>query len=167
MITKNFQIGNLHLTESSKLIFLFIQPTTSSVLRTITHDIPIRIIPSRLWNEYQEQGIPEFAASFYLPPLRTIKPVIERMKNISNVLVSNLFAYHFSSTGHWPMLDFKTLHYRTTQQSRKKPQCLWLCSLQQSRSNLSINVKISVETNLLGTSLFKMILAQNCWLISL
>ena len=56
----------------------------------IVHDIPIRIIPSRLWDEYKEPDIPEFEVSLYLPPLKTMKTVIERLKNISNVLVSNV-----------------------------------------------------------------------------
>ena len=60
----------------------------SSGNRTIVHDIPIRIIPSRLWDEYKEPDIPEFEVSMYLPPLKVIKTVIERMKNISNSLVS-------------------------------------------------------------------------------
>ncbi|KAF6019858.1 HUS1 [Bugula neritina] len=65
-----------------------VQPTLSinSSSRTVIHDIPIKIIPSRLWDEYKEPDIPEFEVSLYLPPLKIMKTVIERLKNISNAL---------------------------------------------------------------------------------
>lgn len=74
-------------------ISIGLQPSLSSNSngRTIIHDIPIRIIPSRLWDEYKEPDIPEFEVSVYLPPLKIMKTVIERLKNISNALVSVKF----------------------------------------------------------------------------
>uniref|UniRef100_A0A3P9P0B4 Checkpoint protein n=1 Tax=Poecilia reticulata TaxID=8081 RepID=A0A3P9P0B4_POERE len=63
------------------------EPTLSSVGRVVTHDVPVDVIPRRLWQEFQESGVPDFDVSVYLPPLKTMKSVVDRMKNLSNFLV--------------------------------------------------------------------------------
>ncbi|XP_044032158.1 checkpoint protein HUS1 isoform X4 [Siniperca chuatsi] len=62
-------------------------PTLSSVSRVVTHDVPVDVIPRRLWHEFKEPSMPDFDVSIYLPPLKTIKNVVDRMKNLSNFLV--------------------------------------------------------------------------------
>lgn len=62
-------------------------PTLSSVSRVVTHDIPVDVIPRRLWHEFKEPTMPDFDVSIYLPPLKTMKNVVDRMKNLSNFLV--------------------------------------------------------------------------------
>ncbi|KAM7390040.1 hypothetical protein PAMA_008286 [Pampus argenteus] len=62
-------------------------PTLSSISRVVTHDIPVDVIPRRLWHEFKEPSMPDFDVSIYLPPLKTIKNVVDRMKNLSNFLV--------------------------------------------------------------------------------
>ncbi|KAL3040318.1 hypothetical protein OYC64_011365 [Pagothenia borchgrevinki] len=62
-------------------------PTLSSVSRVVTHDVPVEVIPRRLWHEFKEPSMPDFDVSIYLPPLKTMKNVIDRMKNLSNFLV--------------------------------------------------------------------------------
>ncbi|KAK5877700.1 hypothetical protein CesoFtcFv8_025181 [Champsocephalus esox] len=62
-------------------------PTLSSASRLVTHDVPVEVIPRRLWHEFKEPGMPDFDVSIYLPPLKTMKNVIDRMKNLSNFLV--------------------------------------------------------------------------------
>nr|XP_020481080.1 checkpoint protein HUS1 isoform X1 [Monopterus albus] len=61
-------------------------PTLSSVSRVVTHDIPVDVIPRRLWHEFKEPTVPDFDVSIYLPPLKTMKNVVDRMKNLSNFL---------------------------------------------------------------------------------
>ncbi|KAK1885570.1 Checkpoint protein HUS1 [Dissostichus eleginoides] len=61
-------------------------PTLSSVSRVVTHDVPVEVIPRRLWHEFKEPSMPDFDVSIYLPPLKTMKNVIDRMKNLSNFL---------------------------------------------------------------------------------
>lgn len=61
-------------------------PTLSSVSRVVTHDIPVDVIPRRLWNDFKEPSMPDFDVSIYLPPLKTMKNVVDRMKNLSNFL---------------------------------------------------------------------------------
>uniref|UniRef100_A0A3Q0R859 Checkpoint protein n=1 Tax=Amphilophus citrinellus TaxID=61819 RepID=A0A3Q0R859_AMPCI len=62
-------------------------PTLSSVSRVVTHDVPVDVIPRRLWHEFKEPSMPDFDVSIYLPPLKTMKSVVDRMKNLSNFLV--------------------------------------------------------------------------------
>uniref|UniRef100_H3D7M2 Checkpoint protein n=1 Tax=Tetraodon nigroviridis TaxID=99883 RepID=H3D7M2_TETNG len=62
-------------------------PTLSNVSRVVTHDIPVDVIPRRLWHEFKEPSVPDFHVSIYLPPLKTMKNVVDRMKNLSNFLI--------------------------------------------------------------------------------
>ncbi|XP_043920825.1 checkpoint protein HUS1 isoform X3 [Protopterus annectens] len=62
-------------------------PSLSISSRIVTHDIPVGVIPRKLWNDFREPGLPDFDVSIYLPPLKTIKSVVERMKNLSNFVV--------------------------------------------------------------------------------
>ncbi|XP_070841922.1 checkpoint protein HUS1 [Chaetodon trifascialis] len=62
-------------------------PSLSSTGRVVTHDVPVDVIPRRLWHEFKEPNMPDFDVSVYLPPLKTMKSVVDRMKNLSNFLV--------------------------------------------------------------------------------
>ncbi|CAL8294887.1 unnamed protein product [Lota lota] len=62
-------------------------PTMSSVSRVVTHDIPVDVIPKRLWNDFKEPSMPDFDVTIYMPPLKIMKNVVDRMKNLSNFLV--------------------------------------------------------------------------------
>ncbi|XP_030625436.1 checkpoint protein HUS1 [Chanos chanos] len=62
-------------------------PSLSSISRAVTHDIPVDVIPRRLWHDFKEPSMPDFDVSIYLPPLKTIKNVVDRMKNLSHYLV--------------------------------------------------------------------------------
>ncbi|XP_025003370.2 checkpoint protein HUS1 isoform X2 [Gallus gallus] len=62
-------------------------PSLSSSSRIVTHDIPVRVIPRRLWNDFREPVVPDFDVSIYLPVLKTMKSIVERMKNLSNYIV--------------------------------------------------------------------------------
>ncbi|MBN3305010.1 checkpoint protein HUS1 [Amia ocellicauda] len=62
-------------------------PSLSSVNRIVTHDIPVQVIPRRLWQDFKEPSVPDFDVSIYLPSLKIMKNVVDRMKNLSNFLV--------------------------------------------------------------------------------
>ncbi|KAG8572295.1 hypothetical protein GDO81_012006 [Engystomops pustulosus] len=62
-------------------------PSLSSTSRIVTHDIPVSVIPRRLWNDFKEPTVPTFDVSIYLPTIKTMKSVVERMKNLSNLIV--------------------------------------------------------------------------------
>ncbi|KAK0168118.1 hypothetical protein PV327_001951 [Microctonus hyperodae] len=50
------------------------------------HDVPIRIIHRREWAAYQAPNIPDFDITIELPPLKHIRNVVEKMKNMSPYL---------------------------------------------------------------------------------
>lgn len=62
-------------------------PSLSSSSRVVTHDIPVGVIPRKLWSDFREPSVPDFDVSIYLPVLKTMKSVVERMKNLSNTIV--------------------------------------------------------------------------------
>nr|XP_020666894.1 checkpoint protein HUS1 isoform X1 [Pogona vitticeps] len=62
-------------------------PSLSSSSRIVTHDIPVGVIPRKLWNDFIEPNVPEFDVSIFLPVMKTMKSVVERMKNLSNSIV--------------------------------------------------------------------------------
>ncbi|KAM4718577.1 checkpoint protein HUS1 isoform 5-T5 [Anableps anableps] len=72
-------------------------PTLSSLGRVVTHDVPVDVIPRRLWQEFQEPSVPDFDVSVYLPPLKTMKSVVDRMKNLSNFLIWSIRTWSTSS----------------------------------------------------------------------
>ncbi|RDD45634.1 Checkpoint protein HUS1 [Trichoplax sp. H2] len=55
--------------------------------RIITHDVPVVIVPQRDWYEYEEPDMPQFDVSIYMPQMKVLKQVIDRMKNLSEHLV--------------------------------------------------------------------------------
>ncbi|XP_075683132.1 checkpoint protein HUS1 isoform X3 [Rhinoderma darwinii] len=57
-------------------------PSISSTSRIVTHDIPVSVIPRRLWNDFGEPTVPDFDVSIYLPAIKTMRSVLERMKNV-------------------------------------------------------------------------------------
>lgn len=61
--------------------------SSSSSSRIVVHDIPIKVIPRRLWKDLQEPFIPDSDVSICLPALKTMKSVVDKMRNISNHLV--------------------------------------------------------------------------------
>ncbi|XP_076333218.1 hus1-like checkpoint clamp component [Tachypleus tridentatus] len=59
-------------------------PSLVSASRIVIHDVPVAVIPRRLWDEFQEPRMPDFDISFYMPHLKTVRNVIDRMKNLSS-----------------------------------------------------------------------------------
>uniref|UniRef100_A0ABM5GQS6 Checkpoint protein n=1 Tax=Pogona vitticeps TaxID=103695 RepID=A0ABM5GQS6_9SAUR len=66
---------------------IYLEPSLSSSSRIVTHDIPVGVIPRKLWNDFIEPNVPEFDVSIFLPVMKTMKSVVERMKNLSNSIV--------------------------------------------------------------------------------
>ncbi|XP_022373895.1 checkpoint protein HUS1 isoform X2 [Enhydra lutris kenyoni] len=61
--------------------------SVSSSSRIVTHDIPVKVIPRKLWKDLQEPTVPDSDVSVYLPVLKTMKSVVEKMRNLSNHLI--------------------------------------------------------------------------------
>ena len=58
------------------------------------HDVPVAVVPERLWPDYQEPHMPEIDVSIYLPGLRLLKNITDRMKSLSNFVVSGGWHTH-------------------------------------------------------------------------
>jgi HUS1 checkpoint protein len=55
--------------------------------RTITHDIPIKIVStSKQSEDFEEPSIDKTTLSIEMPPLKLIKHMIERMKCLSDFI---------------------------------------------------------------------------------
>jgi len=44
-------------------LLYFMQPTMTGANRTVVHDIPVALVPERLWPDYQEPDMPEIDVS--------------------------------------------------------------------------------------------------------
>lgn len=56
--------------------------------RAMVHDLPVRVLPRRWWKECTEPQVRGSDVSVYLPAMKTLKNMVERMANVgSHVLV--------------------------------------------------------------------------------
>ena len=62
-------------------------PSLGVQSRLVTHDVPVNVIPRRLWDEFQEPEMPDFDVSIYMPMLKVLRNIVDRMKNLSNYLI--------------------------------------------------------------------------------
>ncbi|XP_014484307.1 PREDICTED: checkpoint protein HUS1 [Dinoponera quadriceps] len=54
--------------------------------RQCVHDVPVRLIPRKEWQEYKMPVIPEFDISLEIPQLKYLRHIVERMKSMSSRL---------------------------------------------------------------------------------
>jgi hypothetical protein len=50
----------------------------------MVHDLPVRVRPRRWWKECPEPSVEAADASVHLPPVRTLKSIVERMANMGD-----------------------------------------------------------------------------------
>lgn len=62
-------------------------PSLAGRSRSVTHDIPVGVVPQRVWPEYQEPTMLAHDVSICLPPIRLLKSVVERLKNMDSCFV--------------------------------------------------------------------------------
>lgn len=84
--SQNAKSIKIKLTKKSTpcLTFEVELPSVTGNSRVVVHDVPVTVIPRRLWAELAEPSMPEFAVSIYMPSLKILRNVIDRMKNLSN-----------------------------------------------------------------------------------
>lgn len=61
-------------------------PSQSGRVQTFIHDVPVNVIPKRLWSDYKEPLVPQFDVSVTMPPLKSLKTVTERLKNLGSYM---------------------------------------------------------------------------------
>jgi len=86
---QNSQSLKLKLTrkQTSCLTFEVSLPSLASHTRSVVHDVPVGIIPSRFWEDYSKPNLPNCDICIGMPSTKTLKSVVERMKNISGYAV--------------------------------------------------------------------------------
>ncbi|XP_040578695.1 checkpoint protein HUS1 isoform X2 [Lepeophtheirus salmonis] len=55
--------------------------------RLCVHDIPVNLIPRKHWQNYQEPYMPIHRIGIFLPPLKNLKHIVERYKNLGNHMI--------------------------------------------------------------------------------
>ncbi|XP_063932679.1 checkpoint protein HUS1 [Zophobas morio] len=55
--------------------------------RQCVHDIPVEVISLKHWKDYEEPRFNDFHVSIEMPNLKTIKTIVERMRNMSHSLI--------------------------------------------------------------------------------
>nr|CAG4643689.1 EOG090X0TJE [Ilyocryptus agilis] len=65
-------------------------PSGSNHSRLVVHDIPVNLVPRRLWLDYSEPDAVDADISVQLPQLRLMKSVVERMKNLANMATMHI-----------------------------------------------------------------------------
>lgn len=68
------------------LLIDIIQATVTGGNRNVVHEVPVNIVPQRLWPDYQEPDMPDIDVSIFLPPLKQVKTIIDRMKSLDNYI---------------------------------------------------------------------------------
>ncbi|XP_049705915.2 checkpoint protein HUS1 isoform X1 [Helicoverpa armigera] len=59
----------------------------SQQTRQVTHDIPVTVIPRKMWADFQEPRIPSLDISIELPPLKQLRTTIDRMRTMASEVV--------------------------------------------------------------------------------
>lgn len=57
-------------------------PSTTG--RQITHDVPVQVIPTRDWAEFEIPRLPDFKSIISMPTLKSIRSLVEKIKNLAS-----------------------------------------------------------------------------------
>ncbi|CAH8846091.1 unnamed protein product [Trichobilharzia szidati] len=55
--------------------------------RSVWHFIPVQVVPPRLWDEFIEPTDPDFDVSIFFPPVKTLRPFVDRMKRFAKFVI--------------------------------------------------------------------------------
>lgn len=55
--------------------------------RQCVHDVPVRLVPRKEWQEHKMPDVPEFDISLEIPNLKCLRYIVDRMKNMSSQLI--------------------------------------------------------------------------------
>nr|CAG4638915.1 EOG090X0TJE [Cyclestheria hislopi] len=67
-------------------------PSSTSHSRLVVHDIPVSVIPRRLWDEYLEPANEDVDVTVLLPHMRLLRNIVDRMKNLANMATLQITA---------------------------------------------------------------------------
>ncbi|XP_077993631.1 checkpoint protein HUS1-like [Glandiceps talaboti] len=107
-------------------------PSLTAHSRSVVHDVPVNVIPRRLWSDYEEPPMPDFDVSIYMPPLKLLRNVVDRMKNLSTYVI-------LSANGSGEMtLSVETDMVSCTTHFKDLPKPNWSkeCDLEETQSQV-------------------------------
>merc|ERR1719435_860506 len=55
--------------------------------RVLTHEVAVHVIPKRNWVSDEDCRNPRYDVSLWLPPIKTLKNVVDKMKNMSQHVI--------------------------------------------------------------------------------
>ncbi|CAN7952085.1 unnamed protein product, partial [Ixodes pacificus] len=58
-------------------------PSLVSTNRTVVHDVPVSVIPRRLWGNFAEPEVEVADIITHMPSLKVLKTIVEKMKNLN------------------------------------------------------------------------------------
>lgn len=58
-------------------------PSLVSANRTVVHDVPVSVIPRRLWGNFTEPEVEVADIITHMPSLKVLKTIVEKMKNLN------------------------------------------------------------------------------------
>jgi len=124
-----------------------------SLSRVCVHDIPVAVLPRKVWADYKEPPLPPFDVSICLPELKKLKHLMERFKTLGNAVTitaskqGKLSLKVESDEGvfstHYP--DLRVPVYRDDTLPWRKPE---------SQANVDPEFSASVRVDLKRISLF-------------
>nr|AAW25102.1 SJCHGC09161 protein [Schistosoma japonicum] len=63
------------------------QSSVTGRSRSVWHFIPVQVVPPRLWDEFIEPPDPDFDVSIFFPPVKTLRPFVDRMKKFAKFVI--------------------------------------------------------------------------------
>ncbi|CAN7983072.1 unnamed protein product [Ixodes hexagonus] len=65
-------------------------PSLVSTNRTVVHDVPVSVIPRRLWGNFAEPEVEVANIITYMPSLKVLKTILEKMKNLNTYVTISI-----------------------------------------------------------------------------
>jgi len=63
-----------------------VEVAVTALSRTIVHDIPVQVVPRKVWADYQEPPMPQFDVSICLPELKKLRHLTDRYKTLGQAV---------------------------------------------------------------------------------
>lgn len=59
----DYPLSDYQVVDHSSLLLNILQHTLTGAHRSVTHDVPVTVVPERLWTDYQEPTMPDIDVS--------------------------------------------------------------------------------------------------------
>ncbi|XP_075747929.1 checkpoint protein HUS1-like [Rhipicephalus microplus] len=97
------------------LSFEIEMPSLVSTSRTVVHDVPVSVIPRRLWNNFAQPDVEEGDIVTHMPSLKVMKNVVDKMKNLSSYATLTISRDHAMTLSVQTDMVTVTTHFRGLQ----------------------------------------------------